>query len=392
MTALCTGGTSAPKAGVDLVTAYTSGRLAQLAVLRGLSWTSPWLPLLSLLPIAVTSFCGSDPPTITALTTGEADALAGGAYDADFFSGLGKIKDMILNAVWQDLCECTSGTFVAPTYPAPTTGTPIYIEPVPLAAPPCQLFTYTSASANGGSLNRGGPVLDGSLVPTAVQYIIHGTSTGGSGTGAFTWSFNQRNSANVVLRNDTYTVATPTSDQVHTVPWTLGAVQVQMDQVFVSGTWSQFVTGSMVNLYCGPGVDLLQQPCCPPDPATQNSLDRLLEMVTLIQRQAVPFGYVPGTVHAGLSGAGNLSISGLIGAKVDATTIPGHFGREGTSPTEHFDLGFITFGTPDGWPSSYRLEHSPELLLPARCGAYTDLRYDLSPGVVATITELNREP
>jgi len=62
------------------------------------------------------------------------------------------------------------------------------------------------------------------------------------------------------------------------------------------------------------------------------------------------------------------------------------------SPDEHFDLGFLTFGTPDGYPTSIRIDHNPQLALPARCGAYTDLAYTLHPGVVATITELRREP
>lgn len=115
-------------------------------------------------------------------------------------------------------------------------------------------------------------------------------------------------------------------------------------------------------------------------------------MVTLIQRQSVPFAYVPSTAHAGLSGAGTLSISGLLGVKIAVTTLPGAIGRKSTTPEEIFDAGFITFGTPDGYPSSYRLEHHPQLILPARCSAFTQLAYDLHPGVVITITELLREP
>lgn len=115
-------------------------------------------------------------------------------------------------------------------------------------------------------------------------------------------------------------------------------------------------------------------------------------MVTLIQRQSVPFAYVPSTAHVGLSGAGTLAISGLLGAKIAVTTLPSALGRQSTTPEEIFDAGFITFGTPDGYPSSFRLEHNPQLILPARCSAFTQLAYDLHPGVVITITELRREP
>jgi len=114
-------------------------------------------------------------------------------------------------------------------------------------------------------------------------------------------------------------------------------------------------------------------------------------MVTLIQRQSVPFAYVPGAVHTAISGAGAIAVSGLIGALIDVTTLPASYGSRGTSPAEHFDLGFLAWGTTDGYPSSVRLEHDPQLSLPARCSAFTELAYDLSPGVVVTITELHRE-
>jgi len=51
-----------------------------------------------------------------------------------------------------------------------------------------------------------------------------------------------------------------------------------------------------------------------------------MAMVTLIQRQAAPFGYVPGAIHAGLTGTGVIAIQGLIGCKVDITTLPTQLG------------------------------------------------------------------
>jgi len=53
----------------------------------------------------------------------------------------------------------------------------------------------------------------------------------------------------------------------------------------------------------------------------QAQLDQLMAMVTLIQRQAAPFGYVPGAIHAGLTGTGVIAIQGLIGCK-SVTTLP----------------------------------------------------------------------
>jgi hypothetical protein len=149
-----------------------------------------------------------------------------------------------------------------------------------------------------------------------------------------------------------------------------------------------------LDLYCAPAAPtgLAGAPCCPPDPTLAAQLAQILGMVTLIQRQSVPFGYVPGAVHAGLSGTGSIAIAGILGAKMDITTLPASLGSSFTSPAEHFDVGFITWATPDGYPTSDRIEHQPTLSFPLRAGLYTELFYDLHPGVVVTITELLREP
>jgi hypothetical protein len=159
-----------------------------------------------------------------------------------------------------------------------------------------------------------------------------------------------------------------------------------------NGTISTDTFDLDLNITCGGGCGSLAAPCCPPDPVLMGLVARLVNAVDLIQRQSVPFGYVPGTVHAGLTGSNVLAVQGLIGAKVDVTTLPAHFGVAAGTPAEHFDLGWLTWGTADGYPQSERIEHNPQLSLPARAGAFTDLAYNLAAGVVATITELKREP
>ena len=172
-----------------------------------------------------------------------------------------------------------------------------------------------------------------------------------------------------------------------------GAVRWAVGVINASGAAIPHTVNFSVEFLCGTTTgDTPAAPCCPPDPAIAAMIQQIWEQVNLIQRQAVPFAYIPGTVHAGLSGNGTIGISGLLGAKVDVTTLPASYGRAASLPVEYFGLGFITFGTADGYPSSYKLEHDPQLMLPARCSAYTDLSYDLAPGVVATITELVREP
>ena len=400
MTALCGGGTSGAKLGVDAIAAYTSGRLAQLAVLRGMSWTNPYLPLISLLPIAVSSFCASDPPSIPTFSSGDYDALAAGDLTENFFTAIGKIRDSLLNAIWQDLCECTSGTLTPPVYPAPTSSTPVPQLPTSLAAP-CRTVTQT-ATVNF-AFNAGSAVIqtaqdgisgDFSLLNKTVSLvrvhlkINHPTGAGPTGT----WFISWENAAGGVLQN-ILTALTPTTDMTLDFIPRSDADNFQVGiSSGATGSGTYNTVGSTVERYCNGAQPGVAQPCCPPDASTQAYLDQLLKMVTLIQRQAVPFGYIPSTSHTGLSGNGTIDISGLIGASVTVTTLPGSLGERGTSPVERFDLGWITFGTPDGYPTSYRLERDSQIMLPARCGAYTEIAYDLHPGVVVTIRELTREP
>ena len=115
-------------------------------------------------------------------------------------------------------------------------------------------------------------------------------------------------------------------------------------------------------------------------------------MVTLIQRQAAPFGYVYGANHTALSGQGSISVADLIGVSVDVTTIPVGTSVEGGTPNQYFDLGYVTLGTTDGYSTSRRIDHDGTLFLPAAAGVFTTIGYTLGAGVVADIRELVREP
>jgi hypothetical protein len=144
--------------------------------------------------------------------------------------------------------------------------------------------------------------------------------------------------------------------------------------------------------YCGGARPGPLQPCCPPDAALSGRIDQILQLVTLVQRQIAPFGYVPGAAHPGLTGHGSFAVQGIIGVKIhlSATNLSGGL-RDG-SPQELFDQGFITLGTADGFEHSVRVDHQDQLVLPIAAGAFTVVGYSLEVGVTATITELRREP
>lgn len=117
----------------------------------------------------------------------------------------------------------------------------------------------------------------------------------------------------------------------------------------------------------------------------------LRQDVTLIQRQHVPFAYVSGATHSGLSGNGSFAVQGILGLSVSFSIVPNYLGQESTDPTTYLFLGEIGLGTVSGTQERYRLTHNPHLILGID-GSVTAVHYSLVGGVVGSIVELKREP
>src|SRR5260370_24976068 len=115
-------------------------------------------------------------------------------------------------------------------------------------------------------------------------------------------------------------------------------------------------------------------------------------MVTLIQRQQVPFAYVPGTVHPNLANTGELTVQGLLGVKLQPTIIPTTIGSEEGDPLEYFDMGWICWGTADGFDNRERLTHSPQLSLPNLASTFPPIGYSFPPRLRDTIPYLLPQP
>ncbi len=126
--------------------------------------------------------------------------------------------------------------------------------------------------------------------------------------------------------------------------------------------------------------------------AVSGAVGRIGLVTNLIQRQEVPFAYVPGAVHPGLSGLGQLATSGILGLACEFTALPLSLLSPALSdPATYHQIGKLTLGTADGWQRSYEPTHSPYLILGVS-GAVTEIGYAFADGVVATLTELVREP
>ncbi len=324
--------------------------------------------------------------------------MLGLSLGSDFDSGVSKMKDLILNAIWQDTCTCTSGTLVPLTPPTPPSGTPItqFQTTTYGQSTVCRDSIDSFATSSGTFAYSTWTFITGRPAGlSGFRIIIHqGTPSGGQTT-PITWKFQQRNTSSGALLLETplplgfdTQITVPIAVTGTGTGVSVNDVQVIGTSTYDSTTHTTFeIQGLCGPLITGPGPT----PCCPPDPLLSAQIDQILKTVTLIQRQAVPFAYIGGTVHSGLTGSGVLAVSGLIGAKITITTDPTNLGVEGSSPAILFDRGFITWGTADGYPQSERLERTNQLSLPARASAFTDLAYDLHPGVTVTITELLRE-
>lgn len=393
---ICASGASRAKstsaASVVVDSAYVKSLLP-----AGLAWLYDYLPAFERLELGnVGTFCASDPPTWTLPTSAELFSYLTGGPIGNALQIQGFIGDVARAYIWYKLCECTSGATPAPpAAPSPPSGLPALNPPSVVSLPlttPCDSSSTTGVVVfTGTTYSTGGPIWL-SRSATSVVFTLKNTLSTGAGCSVnFQLDWTQVYPSFSVLHSDAYTLLVNHS-QVVTLPVWPNSDECVITVTGSTGTGSS--TGSWTaDVYCAdqtPGAR--QSPCCPPDPVLTARVNQILDMVTLIQRQSVPFGYVSGAAHAGLTGNGSFAVSGLIGCKVDMTTIPSSYGSAVGTPTEHFDLGFVTFATPDGYPSSQRLEHQPTFLMPARCGAYTTLAYTLAAGVVATITELLREP
>jgi hypothetical protein len=122
-------------------------------------------------------------------------------------------------------------------------------------------------------------------------------------------------------------------------------------------------------------------------------LDWLRRDVTLIQRQAVPFGYIVGTVHSGLTGSGSFTVSDILGVLVQVSTIPVYWGVTSDNPHRYVPApAMVAAGDSAGDQDTHFVHFTEELWFPPAMGAMTRIKYEFKPGCGGAVTELIREP
>lgn len=125
--------------------------------------------------------------------------------------------------------------------------------------------------------------------------------------------------------------------------------------------------------------------------AIAQSIGVNLELTTLLQRYRLPFAYIVGALHSGLTDTGSFSIPRLIGMKIDVTERPAGVIVLPGNPAYEKDLGWLSVSDPDGMIQEIRLAREQITWFPELMSTATRFNYFLMPGVTVRASELEAE-
>ncbi len=411
MTAQCGGGTSSPITGVVNNLVLATGAAGIFSLIPGLEWLVAIGSALGVLTYDLTTICSTDPPSMPTFTSAEILAFTTGAIGStDFNNFIQKAHDIAAIIVWGKYCKCDNGTVpAAPSYP---TQPPATIQ-LPSNSNTCGSGAFQGLVAfdNAGSTDMhialpsaglGGLVTQGGVANVQTVRIPTGVTNIQTRLRVDPSDINSTEGANVVLGFWSNTAVISTSclncstsavnaDLVQNFTPPGGAVFYTLigDTNHLNNSTTKHANITVTNT-CGGTVGAAVNPC-PSDPAVLALLNQILQLLTLMQRQNVPFAYVAGAVHSGLSGSGTLTVPQLVGMKIELTTISTVAGLEVATPDELFNAGWISWGTVDGFEQREWISKSPMLTFPQNAQILDRFSYNLRPGMVATFTELERE-
>lgn len=417
----CTSGSPQQKPGIADDVILTAAVIASLFP-PSAAWIEPFIGALAgIITLHLPDLCSVDPepdPGLSGPDILSIIALGRGPLTED---AVERYQQLVRRWAWLTFCQCSVGPQPSPpTFPAAPTGLPAINPPgsVGVGTGPCGGAAYSGTIAPLGNRwdfrtsqfcdQTGQPSSASLAVPIPAgavsyqsQYATHGSFTDGNSAHPYLSNVYFYNSSGGFLglslqaTRDYGSSSDWVSQGFHSPvnPIPAGAVSYAVLGLNDSSTLPITVDNS-VSFFCGTGITPVtgQPVCCSAsDPYTQGYLSQIMQLLTLIQRQLAPFAYVGGASHIGLTGNGVLTIPSLQGIKVTLTTQPGYVGEEFGSPLELFDVGWVAWGSPDGYLPREFISHNPQLSFPAKAEQYTRLGYSLNPGVVATIQELYAE-
>lgn len=416
MVAICGGGDAAPLSGYKSNVVITSAAIEGAMVLAGFPEAAAILaPVIAGVTYNAQNICDSDPPADPGLVDQDiVDALQLANPLVSIPAQL-KIRDWFLHWYWGIVCKCVAGSTplltpgnlpnVVSTNPGISNGAP---------TTPCwdvtKTFTLTGGVAHtnitdsmvplGTSVSvtppfSGGPATARSIPQGLTAYNIQVTESvrdatrDGNGTIYYFNSIGSGNGAQTMASFGSFH-STPES----TIDFKANIPANTASWMWIVGNNQSNPTDWTIHTYffcAGQQIGAPQSSCCPPDPVLEQLIRQVMGMVTLIQRQVAPFGYISGDIHASLSGSGELTVADLLGCKINPASIPADAGVAIGDPDTLWLDSWINWGNADGWSAREFLRSAPYLSLPSLAGQYTKIGYSLRPGLTVDITELVRE-
>jgi hypothetical protein len=348
-----------------------------------------------------------DPGDVTLTVQDYADAL-NVAVPSVNLPAVAKFHQWIAHAMFPQWCNCADGTSPPPATPSvpppyvPNPGAPsgasgtqncyqsiqtgYYATPGGLQWPYAAWYWVDGAAIAADSPRL---VIPGtSLIQLDVQYFRQGTSDPTIGAFGSIAYYNQAGQQIASVQGPpgpggqdtvTLTLAPPT-----------GAYKAAVLPNTVSNapTYPPGTLKATVTVFCGtqgPGTPSV--PCCPPDPTVDIRLRSIQDMLQFLMDGTKP-SYKAGTVHTGVTGAGTLAISNLVGVKIDITSgVPTNPELPGTPPYE-FSVGWMSVSEPNGMLDEKRITRQHQVWLSGVTPYATVFGYYLNPGFTINVTEL----
>lgn len=398
MTNLCGGGTSSPKPPLtNPYVIFTADKLVNLVATGGFTWLEDWVPGAGQLTFHLPEFCATDPPPMPSI---DAARVASWAISPTGAANLrADMNAIVSNILWPTVCQCDSAP--QPLPPTPTPQPPgVTVNPPQVLTPtgsPCgserTLGTQAVFDASGGFVFDSQTWLQ---FPPTTQWCSFSVNVSGAGAAAtypydweFDWKATQGGPVIEALNyhQDHQDAVFRTTKTNAIVPPGATYPVVKVHSAAAAG--QTFTVSAAFTPYCtAPGPDLTT-PCCPPDPVTQQLLFQIYATVSDImsQLEGVKGPYIDTVHHTGLSGGGTLGLQPkTVAVRVDITSDLSGWPKNPQTPDYYFSLGFLTpyaVGTP--LKGARIVYHGQTFPWPS----YTDqVGYQLSPSIVATITEL----
>lgn len=124
----------------------------------------------------------------------------------------------------------------------------------------------------------------------------------------------------------------------------------------------------------------------------QGTVANVYGLVTLLQRYELPFAYIPGAAHSGLTLKGSFAVTRLIGLKIEIVAKPAGSIQLRGNPPYQFDMGWLAVVDANGFLEEKRLTRDTQLWFPRDMQTAIGFQWDLFDQVVIRVTELQAEP